>query len=227
MFPALKSGKCFSNFPCWLLAAFFEVPTVSLVAFWLPCSIQCTGVYITDSAVDLWGKSLSQHLAFKAAGKRQSFHLYWSDLSTCVKALFDLTLCFIFLSGWLGKKSIIKTIISAGNMGVWEPRFYYQWSYLELVGVFWKLGFSMSDRITLKVLGRFFRTHRLIFSLHSESHVFTGSASHRLWWEEMLSFFRNKKFTIFFLLFHGTCCALIPNSVLKEYKILFHAYSTK
>lgn len=85
----------------------------------------------------------------------------------------------------------------------------------------------MSERITLKVYARFFRTHRLIFSLHSESNVFTGNASHRLWWEGMLSIFRNQKFTVFFLLFHGTCCALILNSVFKEYKILFHGYTTK
>lgn len=84
----------------------------------------------------------------------------------------------------------------------------------------------MSERITLKVHARFFRTHRLIFLLHSESNVFTGNASHRLW-EGMLSVFRNQKFTTLFLLFHGTCCALTPNSVLKEYKILFHCYSTK
>lgn len=137
-------------------------------------------------------------------------------------------------SSWVdcwARRAFIKTIlISAGNMGIMEPKFYYQWSYLQLVGVslsFEHLNFPCLKGLLWKCMPSSSEHTDWFFSLHSESNVFTGKASHRLWWEGMLSVFRNQKFTIFFSLFHGTCCAWIPNSVLKEYKILFHGYSTK
>jgi len=37
----------------------------------------------------------------------------------------------------------------------------------------------------------------------------------------------NKNSQFFLWLFHGTCCGLILNSLLKEYKILFHGYYIK
>lgn len=52
---------------------------------------------------------------------------------------------------WWVRRTFIKTsLISAGNMGIWEPKFYYQWSYLELVGV--SLSFENLDFPCLKGL---------------------------------------------------------------------------
>lgn len=188
--------------------------------------------------MDLWGKSLSQHLSFRAAGKRQSFHLYWSDLneelSEQLIQVWRLYLILPFVSSsWVDcwpRRTFIKPIlISAGNTGIWEPKFYYQWSYLELVGVslsFENLNFPCLKGLLWKCMPGSLEHTDWFFLLHSEPNVFTGYASHRLW-EGMLPVFRNQKLTTLFLLFHVTCCALSPNSVLKKYKILFHGYSTK
>jgi len=204
----LKSGKHYNNFPCWLLAAWSNTEvlcTVSLVALVLVCLIYSTW-YVRDSAVDLRGKSVSQCVIFRKVGKRQSFHLKWSVLDTGMKnwfrsEAFIWSYPLFYVLEWIVGHLFKEFFISNADMGIWERKSYYQWTDLELVGVN-----LPSENLNLSYLKELLWNYMPVskenadwFLLHSESNVFIGNASHRLWWEGMLSLFRKQKFTIFSL----------------------------
>lgn len=82
----------------------------------------------------------------------------------------------------------------------------------------------MFEGIILKLHAGFLRTHRLIFCftvnlMFSLGMEVTGCGGRGCYQSS-----ENKNSQSILLLFHGTCCGLSLNSVLKEYEILFHDY---